>query len=267
MKTKLHELLAAEKTASNARDQLTKDTQDKFGKGENYFTGFTKTLKLIDSSDETTKLEVEKAARQDKALPTTVFETLSYYLEYWAKAEDVLFRKNLTNTRAVADLVFRDETIATAVPVDELMGLEARLTDLRKLATQIPTLDASREWTVDANAAIAGTWRTATPTVTTKTEKVMTPVVLYAATEHHPAQVKEATSDKVVGTFTTHHVSGATTAIQKAQVLAVLDDLVIAVKQARTRANSVEVEERDIGRVITRLLLAPLKNAPASNQG
>jgi hypothetical protein len=264
MTAQLHELLAAEKTAANARDQLTKDTQEKFGKGDNYFTGFTKTLKLAD--EDATAADIEKAARQDKALPTTVLETLDYYFRFWAKAEDVLFRKNLTNTHAVADLILNGVTVATSVPVDELMGLESRLTDLRKLATQIPTLDASKEWAPDVNAAQPGTWKAVHPTVTTKTEKITTPIVLYPATDKHPAQVKESSSDKVVGTFTTHHVSGATTAIQKANMLSIIDDLIIATKQARTRANSVTVIERDIGKIVTDLILAPLKHAPANNQ-
>lgn len=262
--TVLHELLAAEKTATNARDQLTKDTQDKFAKGDNYFAGFTKTLTLL--GDDPSNSQIEAAARQDKELPTTVLTTLEYYLAFWAKAEDVLYRKNLTNTKAFATIEFRGKTIQENVPVDELMGLEARLGDLRKLATQIPTLDASKAWVQDTSAAQAGTWKTKTPGVTTKTEKITIPVVLYDATDKHPAQVKESTVDKIVGTFTQVHTSGATTAIQKANLLSVVDDLITAVKQARVRANAVPVIERDIGNTIVSLLMAPLYEAPSGNQ-
>lgn len=260
---KLHELLAAEKTATNTRDQLTRDTENKFSKGENYFTGFTKTLEML--GDDAANPKIEAAARQDKALPTTVVATLDYYLNQWSRTEDVLFQKNLTNTKALADLEFRGATIATNVPVDELMGLETRLSDLRKLATQIPTLDASREWAVDLSAAQPGTWKSVQPQITTKTEKVVTPVVLYAATDKHPAQIEKVTADKVVGTFTLSVISGATTAIQKANVLAVLDDLIIEVKKARTRANSVDVEVVQIGETISDLILGALNNAPANN--
>jgi hypothetical protein len=254
---KLHELLAAEKTATNTRDQLTKDTENKFAKGENYFTGFTKVLEML--GDNTANAAIEAAARQDKALPTTVVATLDYYLKQWERTEDVLFQKNLTNTTALADLEFRGTVIATGVPVDELMGLETRLSDLRKLATQIPTLDASREWAVDADAQQAGTWKAVNPQITTKTEK------LYPHSDKHPAQIEKVTEDVPVGKFTLNVISGATTAIQKANVLAVLDDLIIEVKKARTRANSVEVKVVQIGSTITSLIMGALTAAPANN--
>lgn len=265
MTAHLHELLAAEKTATNARDQLAKETLDKFNKGDSYFSGFTKTLDLHDG-ETPNKDQIESAARQDKALPTTVLTTLDYFFQFWSKAEDVLYSKNVTNTKAVADLVFRDKVIAEKVPVDELMGLEVRLTDLRKLATQIPTLDASKDWEVDTKAAQGGTWKGVHPIKTTRTEKITVPVVLYAATKEHPAQVKESNSDKVIGTFTQSVVSGSTTAIQKANMLSVLDDLIIATKQSRTRANSVEVQKVSIGKTITDLIMAPLLDAPINNQ-
>lgn len=264
MTAQLHELLAAEKTAVNARDQLTKDTTEKFAKGDSYFKGFTKTLSLF--GDDPSNEKVQAAAREDKVLPTTVLTTLEYYFTYWAKAEDVLYRKNITNTTALADLVYEGQVLASGVPVDELMGLESRLSDLRKLATQIPTLDASKDWTPDTTAAQAGTWKTVLPTVTTKTEKETTPVVLYPHSDTHPAQVKEVSKDKIVGTFTMTHTSGATTAIQKANVLAIIDNLIIAVKQARTRANAVPVINAEIGAKITALILEPLMTPPISNQ-
>lgn len=262
--THLHEVLAAEKTVTNARDQLLKDTTDKFGKGDNFFKGFTKTLSLL--GDDPSNDKIEAAAREDKELPTTVVTTLEYLFQYWNKAEDVLFRKNLTNTTAVADLEYQGDVIAHAVPVDELMGLETRLGDLRKLATQIPTLDASRSWVPDFTAAQSGTWKATLPAITTKTEKETTAVVLYPATDKHPAQVEKVSRDKIVGTVTVNHTSGATTAIQKARVLAVLDELIVEAKKARTRANSVPVIERDIASAITSLILAPLYEVPANNQ-
>ena len=103
------------------------------------------------------------------------------------------------------------------------------------------------------------------PQVTTKTEKKVTPVILYPATEKHPAQIEKVTEDVPVGTFTLSVISGATTAIQKANVIAVLDDLIIEVKKARTRANSVEVQKVYIGKTLTDLVLGALTNAPANN--
>jgi len=262
--TVLHEILAAEKTVTNARDQLAEDTRNKFNKVENYFTGMVKTLAMIDDTPE--NQAAAQAARQEKELPTTVVATLDYFLRFWAKAENTLNLKNATNRNAIADIEFRGQTIAHNIPVDELMGLEIRLADLRKLFVLIPTLDASKEWAVAQTAPIAGTWDALHPQVTTKTEKIMTPVVLYPATDKHPAQVEKISTDKVVGTFTTTFTSGATTAIQKANVLAVVDDLITAVKQARIRANQVEVGRIDeLGTMLSNLIMAPLLDAPSNN--
>lgn len=260
----LHELLAAEKTAVSQLEGLTKDTENKFAKGDNFFTGFTKTLAML--GDDPANAHTERAARQDKALPTTVIATLDYYFKFWGRTEDVLFQKNVTNTKALADIEYKGNVIASNVPVDELMGLETRLSNLRKMLTQMPTLDASKEWEQDPTAAQAGTWKMSQPVVTTKTEKVMTPVVLYAHTDKHPAQIEKVTTDKVVGTFTTSTISGATTAIQKANALAAIDELLIEVKKARTRANSVQVEKVSIGSVLTGIILDALNDAPTNNQ-
>jgi hypothetical protein len=260
----LHELLAAEKTATAQRDNLAKETENKFAKGEQYYSGFTKTLKML--GDDPSNASVEAAARQDKTLPTTVVSTIDYFFKFWGRAEDVLFQKNVTNTKAVADIEYKGNVIAKDVPVDELMGLETRLSDLRKMFTQMPTLDASKDWEPDTSAAQPGTWRAVNDSVTTKTEKVMTPVVLYPHSEKHPAQIEKVTKDVVVGTFTTKTISGATTAIQKANALAAIDELLIEVKKARTRANSVPVVNVQIGKTLTDIIFGALSEAPTSNQ-
>jgi hypothetical protein len=102
--------------------------------------------------------------------------------------------------------------------------------------------------------------------MTTKTEKKMTPIVLYPHSDKHPAQVEKVVSDAVIGTFTQDNVSGATTAIQKAQVIATLDELITAIKQARTRANSVTAVTETIGQTLVDLIMAPLLNPPLNNQ-
>lgn len=254
--SKLHEILAVEKTRVSAAQKLIADTHNKFGKFD-FFQGHEKTLKMIEDSPQNEA--IENAARDVRNLPTTVSETLDYALDYWAKAEDVIFQKNRSNQYAVSDLFFRDTLVAKDVPVDELMGLESRLTDLRKVFEAMPTLVASTRWEVDAASGRHGAWVAEAPEVTTKTEKTTTPVVLYQATDKHPAQVKEVTSDKIVGTFTLRKTCGAATTWQKAESLAIIDELIVQIKQARMRANSVEANTAAIGNVLKELILKPFK--------
>jgi len=260
--TQLHELLAVEKGLLSQLSVLTQETIGKFQK-EQFFKGHNKTLKMIAEGPENKALEDSNS--EFKALPTTVVETLDYYSEHWVKAEDIIFRKNKTNQSAASDLYFNGEIIARDVPVDELLGLEVRLTSLRGMLAQMPTLDASKVWDGDTSTGRTA-WKARNPDITTKTEKKTTPVVLYDATDKHPAQIKEITQDVVVGTNTTINYSGAATSLQKAQVLRNVDELIGEVKRARMRANTSVAVEDSIGGVLISRILAPL-NEPSSNVG
>jgi hypothetical protein len=254
---KLHELLAVEKSKSNAAKKLITETTNKFGKFE-YFQGHIKRLKMM--NDSTENKAIESAANEARALPTTVHETLDYTLKFWADAEDVILQKNITNQRAVSDIVLTDGTvIAQDIPVDELLGLETRLEELRRVMDAMPTLPAAVSCK-PANDGRKGSWVAEQLEVTTKTEKTMVPVVLYEATKEHPAQVKEVASDRVVGTFEKTNFFGAASSAQKAEVIARIDSLVAAVKQARMRANSVEADKTVIGKTIVDYILNPFSN-------
>ena len=252
---KLHELLAVEKTRTSASNKILTESTQKFGKID-YFQGAFKTLKMLEDSP--TNTAIETAAAESRALPTTVQETLEYFFDFWAKAEDVIFQKNLTNQTAMSDLLFRGNVIATNVPVDELMGIEVRLEQIRQLASQMPTLPATVNVSPYPESGRKGAW-IGEPEQTTKTEKTLVPVVLYEATDKHPAQVKESSTDKTVGLFKLTKVYGSATSLQKADVIAVLDDLIAETKQARMRANSVDAVTGTIGKKIADLILAPLR--------
>lgn len=251
---KLHELLAVEKEKNNALNKLVADTHTKFKKFE-YFQGHVKTLKMIEDSAQNNV--IEQSAYEDRQLPTTVHETLDYVFQFWKQAEDITFQKNKTNQHAVADIVFRDEVIAKDVPVDELMGLEVRLDTVRKVFDAMPTLPAGVKWEPDNASGRPGSWVAANKETTTKTEKTMVPVVLYEATDKHPAQVKESTVDKTIGSYTLLKRCGAATSAQKAECIALVDDLICCVKQARMRANSVQASTDKIGQTIVDILMRP----------
>lgn len=249
---RLHELLAIEKNKLTQWTTLVQETLKKFDK-EHLFKGFIKSLKMLKDSPENEA--IEKAGRESRDVVTTVEETLAYLFDHWADYEDIQFKKNLTNQKAKASIQI-GETKIDNVPVDELMGLENRLAKIRDIFQSIPTLDASREW--QKSTVREGVWIASNPDVTTKTEKVTTPIVLYEATKDHPAKVETITKDEPVGTYTTVSFSGTITSIQKAAVLKRIDDLVGEVKQARMRANCEGVVNDQIGRALADYLLEPL---------
>lgn len=249
----LHELLAAEKTISASWNTLYDETLKKFG-NEHFFNGHTKALEMLEDSPQNDAIAAQ--AREHKEVATTVYDTLDYALGLYRDFENLQFQKNQTNAVARGDVELDGKTIFAGLPVDELLGLEARLTKIRTLFLAMPTLDASKVWAPDAQQG-DHIWAAAAET-TTKTEKIMVPVVLAEATKEHPAQVKESTRDSVVGKFTTVKRSGAVTAVQKSEAIKRVDALLVAVKKARMRANETPAVTEKFGDVLVDLLLAPL---------
>lgn len=251
---KLHEILAVEKLKNAGVAKLMQETLHKFGKIE-FFSGHIKTLKMLEDKPENAAIEAQGSSIQN--LPTTVQATLEYLFGFWAQAEDVTFQKNVTNQRAVADLMFRGTLVAKDVPVDELMGLEKRLEQVRNLFNQMPTLPAAARVSPLANGQ-KGAWIGEIET-TTKTDKTTTAVTLYEATDKHPAQVKEVSKDVVVGKFELTKMYGSATSQQKADCISVIDDLISEAKQARMRANSVEAATDRIGAKLVEIFMSPFK--------
>ena len=87
--SKLHQILAVEKTRVGQAQKLLEDTARKFGKSQDYFTGFTKSLSLLADGDSNEAIEAQ--AFEERNVVTTVPETLEYLLDFYAKAEDVLY--------------------------------------------------------------------------------------------------------------------------------------------------------------------------------
>lgn len=254
---KLHELLAAEKTPNAAWGQLLADTMKKFGNTATFFDGHSKSLVMIE--DTPANKAIEDQSREEKPVTTTVFETLEYALDLFAKAEDLQYQKNKTNQGAVGTVMWRGDPLLVDMPVDELLGLEARLTRIREMYSFIPTLDASKHWG-KAHDIGEYVWQAIYPDEATKTEKQMVPVVMAPATDKHPAQVQAVNRDSVVGKFITIKRSGAATALQKAEAIKRVDELLVEVKQARMRANECEAVAGKIADKIVELLLEPLKS-------
>lgn len=252
---KLHELLAAEKTPTAAWNTVSEETLKKFGT-PTMFEGHSVSLKMIieSSSNEAT----ENAAREEKPVITTVYDTLDYALDMFVKSEDLQAQKNATNATARGTVIWKGQELLKDLPIDELLGLEARLVKVRQILEKAPTLDASKHWDLAPHIG-AGIWQLRFPEETTKTEKVMTPVIMAPATDKHPAQVQALNKDVTIGLFTKVKRSGAATAAQKAEVLNVINDLLVEIKKARMRANEAEVVNIRVGSTIKDLIMNALK--------
>jgi len=165
---------------------------------------------------------------------------------------DMMITKDAANMKAKADIVVGTETLATDVPVITLLAMDKMFVDLHTEIAKMPVLDPAEEWAYDRTS---GVYRS-TPAGTVKTKKVPRNHVKAPATDKHPAQVEMYYEDVMVGTWTTVKFSGALPADRKEQLLERVQTLREAIKYARERANSIQVETRELGGALFTYLLA-----------
>lgn len=243
--TKLHEILAVEPDKEGIAKRMIDETKDVFKNKHHIFSGLTKSLKM-DTSDEGNS-SLEEASAEIIEVTTTVPERLAYTENSISEWLDVVLTKEAGNQGdAKADILVDGQTIAEGLPATFLLGLEKKLKHIRDIYDNIPTLPPSVVWEEDANAE-ENIYRSRNDDIKTKTQKRPQFRVLYDATPEHPAQVEKWMEEIVVGRYTTTQQSGMLPAHKKASMMSRLDKLIQAVKQARMRANSVEVNNLKVG--------------------
>lgn len=234
-KPKLHELLAVESDAEGVAKKVSAEAISTFSKRTEHFMGQTRTL---ESLVETTEDMTVHSSQQE--LTTTVADKLKYLEGQLAKYWDVVYKKEFANGEARADIVVGDVTIATNVPATFLLGLEKKLHAYRAVCEVIPTLQPSVKWMLDPSQG-EHIYKMDPPEKKFKTEKEPNFRVLYDATDHHPAQIDKWDATKNIGVYTRNVWSGMISTSEKSELLGRIDNLLGAVKQARRRANGVEV--------------------------
>lgn len=145
----------------------------------------------------------------------------------------------ITNVNVVVDGI----NVVENVPSTVLLYLSKQLDDLGTFVGNIPVLDASEQWTFDQ---ASGQYVTV-PVETHRTKKVQKPIVLYDATEKHPAQTQLLSEDVIAGFWTTVKRSTAMPAPDKKAILERINKLSDAVKVALEEANSIVVSNKNIG--------------------
>ena len=250
MSTKIHELVAIEKTRKQTYASMVSETMNTFTKKENLFQTHTKTYAPLRNDD------LERPADNETPQPiTTVKAKLDYFQKYLVGIMDVVLQKEEANSRSKADIILESEdttdiTIATGVPVSALVQIENLLDQVRKeVYENIPTLDPAKKWTLD-EAAGDGTYKS-DEMIRQSTKKIPRVIVLHPGSDKHPAQTQLVSEDVLAGNWTTIHFSGKITPAEKSNILARVDNLIDAVKKARTRANDTEINsQKKIGKAI-----------------
>ena len=127
--------------------------------------------------------------------------------------------KDAANQEAKADVVVDDNVILTSVAATTLIFLEKQLLDVQTFVANLPILAADHTWSYDDGAGIYK----AEEQTTHKTKKIQKPIVLYDATQYHPAQTQMVAEDVVVGHWTTVKQSGAIKRKERDEILERVD--------------------------------------------
>lgn len=243
MGTKLHEILAVEGMLDKTAKKLVLSSKKQFDK-ENLFMGQTKKLEMFDAND--ARLNTSETMK----IETTVDKNLDYALKAVTKYWDAVLQKDSANQRANADIKVADEVILENVPATTLLGLESKLGELRMLFEEIPTLAPGINWERN-EADEPGIYRTRDDVKQAKTENDIGFRVLYEATKEHPAQIEKFKTVNTIGMYSTSRISGMYSAHKKAKTLENIDTLLAAIKKARQRANTVEInKDEHIGKAL-----------------
>lgn len=248
-KSKLHELLAVESDRAAAASAIVTETVNTFTKKTNLFQGkFSKYTPFDESA-----LDAEESSQE---IVTTVPAKLEHCFKIVARALNVTAAKDLTNQSetARAAIVLNDVQLTPELPATTLLMLESKLKSWLPILEAIPTLAPGRNWVLDTDKG-EHIYRDNVSDVKFRTKKNTHHKIIVEPTEHHPAQIHAWSEDEKIGKITEVSWSGMMSPAEKSRLISRLQELIVATKQARQRANTADVVDIDVAKPLIDFLL------------
>ena len=250
-KPKLHEVIAVAKGKKGAAEAHVTELYKAIQKPD-LFDGLSRRYRPKDENGDKLPDESKNVQQDLRAL-------VAQAAERWAELFDVTLTVDAGNQFAKADVEVQlddgsSKVLVANAPVPFLLFLEKQLVDVRTFVSKLPTPDPAEQWEADPSQGVLAS----KPVETLRTMKVQRPVVLYPATDKHPAQTSMVTEDVGAGYWTTRKFTTRVPVDVKAAALARIDKVVDAVRTARERANAVEVEKRKVGEALFAYALGDL---------
>jgi hypothetical protein len=250
--SKLHELLAVDQNLKGQAQKTRVELQATIEKKQHLFE--EKTVTFFSNQE-----GVPAQTREQKDIQTTIRREVAWLLPIISKSIDAAYAIDMANTQAKADIVLDDgTTLAKDVPATALLQLEKRIREMLEFAKAIKTLDPAKGFAPDP-ARDKGIYA-AREVTKVSTEKVQEALVLYPATDKHPAQVQLITKDVQKGTIKEQEWSALITPATKSEVLERGEDVLRAVVKARSRANESEIDVKTykIGKTLLDHIFQPI---------
>lgn len=230
---KLNEIVAVVKDRkAEGIKQLSE--ANKIAQRVNAFMGFVKDYQpLVEDG--------EKLPREAKQIEWTVPNLVGQVQDSITRMLDTTRLQDEGNTEARASIVIEGGPTIADVPATHLLYLEKVAQDFITFINNLPVLDAGVAWTRDNNAN--GLWRSEV-IEKFRTKKVQKPLVMYPATDKHPAQTQLITEDVNAGKWKETNLSGAISYDQKRDLLRRARAFQDAVRIAREQANATIIKEQ-----------------------
>jgi hypothetical protein len=240
---KLCETIAILKGVKSRAYALTTQ-RDKLCQKPAQFNGMSKSYEPL-NEDDPDKPDGETALVQNR-----VDDVMAEMTELLADMFDTTATQEVGNTIAKADIVVDGTVLAANMPATYLLFLEKQLTDLHTAVSRLPTLPTEFAWSFSKQQDC---WvsETVRKVRTKKTPRVvMTATTKTTAkdgtvTEQETGQVLQ--EDLPVGYWNTTYLSSALPPAKRKALADRVTKLQRAVKEARERANGVEIEKQQIG--------------------
>jgi len=248
MARKLHELIAVEPDLKGTAEKILIEAVGTFSKRENLFLGSSRRYVPLFENE-------PKQPDENKAITETVIDKLRYVFGIAAKAVDALASKEVTNLTALASVEMNSKVVWNSLPAVVLINFENYFKRIRDALEHIPTLDPGEDWKWDEKSNHFVT----DEKQAFRTKKVLKALVKYEATKEHPAQVETYSEDIPVGVWHGRKFSAMLSPKQKSDMLSRVDELIRAFKEARQRANNVEVSEIRIADLLFSYILGEKK--------
>lgn len=238
-----NQVIAIEKGARTKAERALTDAHHKLQKAD-LLTGLTRSYTPRDEQG-------EELPDEQKLVQVRVTELLEGLVAPLGAMFDVTATKVRTNQNARADVVVNGTALFAGAPVELLLFLEKQLVNLHTFVAKLPVLDPSEEW---AWSGARNCWATKVKKQV-RTRKVLRNHVKALATPEHPEQVECFTEDEQIGTWEKVEFSGAMPAAERAAMLGRVQELQVAVKQAREAANMIEATvEKGLGEAVLRFI-------------
>jgi hypothetical protein len=248
---KLHEVLAVEGDLRSTAGTVIKEAEGTFDKRPAHFLQIETRTEHFAEGDRT------RDSSEHKKIETTVADKLAYVGEMVRRYYDCYLQKESANQQARANVEVDGKAFLSDVPVVVLLGMEQRLKELRDMYEKIPTLQPGPTWVPEPSMGV-GVYRSQHDDVRFVTKKTKEPVIMYPATDKHPAQVQVLDTDVPIARRITTNWSGMLSVYDKSMLLDRIDTLIQAFKRARMRANEVEAPSREMGEKIFEFLHGPI---------